>query len=1253
MASLKDLGNRVKGFLDQYSQAYQKVSPYVPFAPKIADPKKAQEAYSNFIAPIVKTTANSIKPLVDYVDPRGYAAERSNPNLGTQKLLNAAKAEPMAALNLYGLSRMRPVQTAMTYGVGGGINYLTDLLNKKDTSKSFNEGGKRALEAAPTISAISSYTNPLIGSFSNNLSSLATNPLAKQVISRLATGAGNIPEGYAMTKGMGAKYDPSQALYDFASGTLFGSPTGSKVKGSVESDVAFNKARELEMSARNDLEKLKQIRIEHPDWVDTNNVMKNLQKTIDDKLQQAAEMRKGAFSKVSMGFVDNAQKQKPFNAQEYVQEQVKKQQTAGEAPAGSKSNMVGNFLNEIKKKFVDSTAPIEDAVNLAEKQGKYKILPKQDIRLQIDRVLKSQSLASQFAKDNGLVDAIQKAPDLNALNQYMIAKQAVSVSGHGIETGRNLEKDRQLVQALGPQYDQVAQQVNQYSRKLLDYSVQNGLISKDLAQQLVQKYPDYVPLQRVFNDLEKGGSPGGLSGQIASLGSQTVVKKIKGSEREIANPIESLLLKTQDAFNQGERNKAAAQLASYKDLPGFQGLIQEVKGTSNSPHTFSFLDNGVKRTFQTTPEIAEAAKHLNVEHMNILGKILSYPTRVLQAGATGLNIPFVIRNVLKDQLTSFVNSDKAASTSLLNPVNFLRSLYSAVSHDKLYDEVVRNAAGGTSFDIAREAPNLTVAKIRSERSAGSKIAYTVTHPEELLRAVEDIIGRSEELGRIQNYRGMKEGLLKQGRTAQDAELLAAQAARNNTANFARRGQWGSVLNGAIPFFNAGIQGARQLVDSFQRKPVATTAKVTATVFLPIAYATFWNMSDPQRKAAYQDIPDYEKENNLIFIPPNPTKDEKGRWNVIKIPIPPGLSNLGNLVRRPIEATHGLDPVKFSEIANNLFTAGTSIDTSSPSKLLSSVTPQALKVPLEAYTNTNLFTGQKIVPDSMKNLPPEFQAKDNTSGTARIIGGKIGASPLMVENAIKTGAGGLGSQLLNASDTVLNKAGVIPSNQVGGETIGQNISRSFTKAAGGVQQSNDYNLQDIQTQIKAIQSGIVNGTILEDKGTAAISQLQSQLDTKLKGIVPEGQTTEQYLYRKNLEMNIARATDPIEKYKAQLALDKYDQAVKDGKNPIKSRYDTELSQLRSAYFALQKDSTTSSADKQALYAEIDRQYQILKQKAANAGVTLDSYTVKKSGGGGRRGPRKIRISGGSRKSTRSTVKKYRIAKPKKRSIIKIK
>lgn len=758
-----------------------------------------------------------------------------------------------------------------------------------------------------------------------------------------------------------------------------------------------------------------------------------------------------------------------FNAEKYVSEMAVKEPKVGFL------NKAKTFLADAKKKLVDSNAPIEDILSKNLAKNKISLLPEHDITNYIDRVYRAPTLAGQFARDNGLEDVIKKVDNLDNLDQYMIAKQATDVNTRGITTGRDFDKDQQLIKAFAPKYEEQAKLVNQYSQKLLDYAMDSGLVKKDTAQMLKERYPNYVPLKRVMDDIEKGGTGRG----VASISKQTAVQSIKGSERQIESPIKSILEKTNDVFAQGEKNKAAKTLASYEKLPDNPFGLKEIKAMvdeqtgkrifmegDNAKDTISFFDNGEKRIFKTTPEIAQAAKALDVQQLNILGKIFALPVRVAKVGITGINLPFVASNVAKDQISAFINSNNALRTSVANPKNFVKALFGAVGHDELYKEMVRAGGGGTSFDIARNQIPQSIDRIRAGKNLASKIKYTVTHPRELLRTVENVIGRSEELTRLQQFRGTRQALTKQGLDAKNATMGAARAARENTVNFARSGEWGKVLNSAFLYLNAGIQGSRTFLRTLKTNPVGATVKLATAVLLPTATITAWNLSDPDRKKAYEDIPEYEKEGNLIIIPNNPTKDKDGKWNVIKVPLSQEINNLANIPRRAVEGAYKLDPLRAGEVAKNLIGSVSPINPTKGS-VVSTLVPQAIKPTLEGVTNKNFFTGYPQVPQSMENLPNKLQVKPNTSGTATKIANALGLSPIKTEAFLKETFGSITPQILHTSDKILTP------NQVGGQSTGSAIASRFTKAAGGAVENKQYEAMQAVTDAHSAKNKVEN------------------------------------------------------------------------------------------------------------------------------------------------------------------------------------
>lgn len=723
------------------------------------------------------------------------------------------------------------------------------------------------------------------------------------------------------------------------------------------------------------------------------------------------------------------------------------------------------------------------------------LLPSRDITNAIDRSIMSDEIASQFLKDRGFDRVIRDAPRVEALEQYAAAKHAITlfyqrwgkfVDEHGqmrrvayepvgyrsmalqVEGrvsraaapwrsvdegarprrlqeiyrrrfGRDLVSDAQMVKALHVEYEPFAQQLGSYSRDLLDYSVDSGLVDPNLAGHLKAIYPYYVPLERVFSVLEKEADGAARPTGVASISRQTVLREFEGSAREIESPIESLIKKTYDATAQGERNKAARLLASYRNLEGNPLQIREVSHGERAASTFSYLDSGKKRRFATTPEIAAAAKALNVEQMSLLARILAVPARVLKVGATGLNLPFLVKNPVRDIPTAIINSE--AGFGVAREVG--RSIFEAVKHGDLYDRIVRDGGMFTSFDQFRLPNRETVPAIRSTRSAASRVRYVVRHPGELFRAVEDIVSRGEQATRIAVYQAEYKRALAVGLGEEEARISAKRASLWTTGPFHRQGEWGAVLRASAPYLNAGIQGVRVSLGAMKARPVQTFAKLTATTLFPVAAATAWNLSDPDRKRAYDQIADFEKEGSIILVPPEPTKDDNGLWNVIKIPLPQGVANLASLVRRPLEAAAELEPVRLLEIAKALL--GTASPVSTPSEFASNVVPQAVKPALETLVNRNFYTRRDIVPFALRDEPVSEQVGRRTSGTARLLSKITGLAPLQIDHLARGYFAGVGSQVVNGVDRTLAALGVIPEEQIGGEGPIDMTLRGFGKA----------------------------------------------------------------------------------------------------------------------------------------------------------------------------------------------------------------
>lgn len=731
-----------------------------------------------------------------------------------------------------------------------------------------------------------------------------------------------------------------------------------------------------------------------------------------------------------------------IDTEQYVKDMTDAQKAAQKGEKG-----YSKFKSDAKEKFIDDLSPIEDRLRKAINDGA-QVDPKDHITYQLDRSRRSEGVMNAYVRDNGLDKIIQNVPDPNEFDQYLIARHAKELDPE-IRTGRNAKADQALVKALNGKYDDYAKKLYAYNQKLLDTSVDYGLISKESAASLKKQYPDYVPFNRIFNEDELANLYGGNGKGDASLSSQGVVKSIKGSNRAIASPLNSIIDKTRVVIEQGERNRAAKILADYRQLPGNPFNLKEIpKGEAiGGRPTISFLDRGVKRTFETDKTIADAAKNMTRQDIGLWGRIAAVPARVLRGGATTVNIGFAGANVVKDVIGAAINSRHPFR--IADPQALGKALAAALNHNgRYYQELMREGVAGTSFDMYRNPLKSNIGEIRSQKNFGTRALHNL-RPDRWYRTLENAIGRSEDFGRALQYYSNKKGFEgKYGSGSKQAKILAADQARNNSTNFFRHGSYGKGINLAIPYWNAGVQGARIQTRRIVERPVQTIAKIGFTVAAPSAMIAANNYSTEKNRQVMEDIPQYEKDGNIIIVGPDAKLNkDTGRWEgVFKIPVPPQHMGIHKTIQDAVRAGFTGKPMDFLADAGAVTQNYTTINPVDAKATASSYVPQALKLVAEPMTNTNFFTGNKIVPDSQKNLPAADQYNDYTSGTAKTIGNLTNVSPRQIDNAIRTGMGGAGQNLVKFLDTGLAATGVIDKSEVKGQDVLDSITRRFYGAA---------------------------------------------------------------------------------------------------------------------------------------------------------------------------------------------------------------
>lgn len=695
----------------------------------------------------------------------------------------------------------------------------------------------------------------------------------------------------------------------------------------------------------------------------------------------------------------------------YVKDQVENQKKTTNSGLMQKIKDAKDFLRHHLND--DSTAYEQYLAKGHDKESKLaREKLKEDIRNDIDKVRSSDMIAQQFIRDNGLAElGKMSTKDLNQFQQYLIARRhAADLHKQGINTGRDLDMDLAIIDKYKKKFTEQEKIYRNFNKQLLNYMEDNGLISKELHSKLNQNTA-YTPYQRLMDDVS---SFTGHSQQLGNLSSEQVIKKMKGSDRTILNPIEATMSNTMRIINEGQRNIAARKIAENAFS---EHRLRDGEKPRAGYDTLNFMENGKKVSYEVPKMVASEMKRLNrvlPEGVEKVINVLSMPAKTLRGGATSLNPIFAASNLIRDQLQTTITGNIGANIKG-TPKALLATFGFGEKADNLRAELSRQGIIGSEYrqTYGYKQGDL-MAELQKEHHLSKKAADRLKHP---IDALNDLIGRTEYFTRAQQYFGT------------DGDITAkSQAARNNTLNFSRGGEAIMVINRAVPFLNAGVQGGIQITRQLVKRPARTALALAAWAGIAMA-AKGISESDEKKKELYDRVSDYEKKTNLVLFDKDAKYNpETGRIDgLVKIPIPQFLYPITDSMNNIKDS-----PDALLKTASNIFEVFTGLDTENP---VNQLTPTAIKPFIEAATNTNTFTKQDIVSDYDKNKLPQDKGAKYATGAARFLSSLTGVDAPIIDNFITNWSGGLGKDL---AKTLTDN----PDNQKDGGGIG----RIFTEGA---------------------------------------------------------------------------------------------------------------------------------------------------------------------------------------------------------------
>ena len=592
---------------------------------------------------------------------------------------------------------------------------------------------------------------------------------------------------------------------------------------------------------------------------------------------------------------------------------------------------------------------------------------------------------------------------------YITAKRAIELHDRGIEPGITRQDAEQTVKDLEtPKFKKAQAQLVKFSDALIDMLVDAEILDKPGADLFRAMNRSYVPFYRVFEEM--GESHGYGKTGYANL--DNPVKRMKGSQRDIVDPIESIIRNTFFLTNIAERNKVGllvAELAESKEGSGkwvemvsapvrpvkvglseIKGVLEEAgidleeldldkAATIFRPSPFPagkenilvIWREGQRRFYQLEPELYRALLALDKESANMLINLLSKPAALLRAGAT-LSPDFMIRNPIRDMWTAMIYSNYG-----YKPQDFIKGLFSALKKDDLYWKFhASGAAHGAMVSLDRDYLQGALRNVL-ETSTREKVKNLLKNPLELLRALSEYGEMATRIGEFGR------GLKAEGKTGKGIRK-AALSARDVALDYTRWGYVGKVPNRVIAFFNANVQGMDKMARSFKNNPGRTILRSLLYITLPSIILYLLNRDDER----YQELPQWEKDLFWIILTPK---------HVFRIPKPFELGVIfGTLAERVLDYIYTEDPAAFKGYLNTVKESG-----------LPDILPTAFTGWIEAfYANKSFFTGRPIVPVGEERLPAEHQYGNYTSETAKLIGRLLKISPRKADHIAYSYGGGL-------------------------------------------------------------------------------------------------------------------------------------------------------------------------------------------------------------------------------------------------------
>lgn len=570
----------------------------------------------------------------------------------------------------------------------------------------------------------------------------------------------------------------------------------------------------------------------------------------------------------------------------------------------------------------------------------------------------------------------------------------------------------------GDKFEKAQKALVEYTKVLMAMRVDAGLMSVRRFNELLNAFPDYVPLHRIFDensDLE-GDSD----------------KHMVGSGKDIIDPIQAIMDNTFDIVHRCEKNKAKQMLATLARFDGVGRIFEEVEPGSNDGTIINFYEGGKRKCLQCAdPALVKAVNNLAPAPMNWAMKLFRVPTLVLKGATTAWSPAFMARNMFRDPQDAYVYSAKNGGNVFKDALKYMTPLFALkctfdtlCGNSKTYEALINKLNMEVDKELLAEyriygGSQSTFFDFDADVKADLFAKYTkgkwkrFASPKGVIQLLEKLGELSERGTRLQRFKQVKDNLKAQhgGINIYD-DLVTAAFESRDLMDFARHGEAGHTWNTMAAFANPALQGMDKLIRTFdvkklkmfggteetQKQWMSSLARLAIGSILPAIVLAMLHKDEDWYK---DDLQPWEKDAYWIL------------GENLKIPKGADVATrfFSNLAEALVNSDN--EPIKAKRILMPLYDG------------LPNLLPTAMAPVIECFFNKDLFKGTPIIPMRERYLSatPEKQYDSSNSNFAIWLGNKLGVSPRYVDHIIYGYTGNLGKGGMKVVDTGLHATGL--------------------------------------------------------------------------------------------------------------------------------------------------------------------------------------------------------------------------------------